>query len=315
MSDTNPQLQRVAGFRRARSNGLLVVVAAALAVALAGCAPRATRVEVPGQPLKIASWNLEHLAEADGLGCRPRSEADYASLRQYAEQLGADVIAFEEVENAAAAARVFPPHQYRIVMSQRPASGRHGFCGRDAAAGPTIRDQKVGFAIRNGIEFTRNADLSALAIGDPDLRWGVDITLKSGTPLRLLAVHLKSGCSAGDDREPCPILFEQVPVLQKWISERHAEGVPFAILGDWNRRLALADDVVWKRLNEGVTLLDAAEGKAATCVQRYPDFIDHIVLDPAAAARRVPGSFAEFTYGVAEDQHPSDHCPVSITIE
>ena len=65
----------------------------------------------------------------------------------------------------------------------------------------------------------------------------------------------------------------------------------------------------------GVPLLDAAEGKAATCVQRYPDFIDHIVLDAAAAARRVPGSFVEFTYGVAEDQHPSDHCPVSIRIE
>ncbi len=296
-------------------NRLIVVLATALAALLAGCAPQATRDSALSHPLRIASWNLEHLAEADGLGCRPRSEADYAVLRDYANQLGADVIAFEEVESAAAAARVFPSDRYVIAMSQRPSSDRHGFCSRDATDGPTIRAQKVGFAIRKGVEFTRNPDLSELAIGNPDLRWGVDITLGGNKPVRLLALHLKSGCSAGDEKKPCPILFDQVPVLQRWISARHEEGMPFVMLGDWNRRLALADDAVWKRLNENVPLLDAAEGKSATCVTRYPDFIDHIVLDPAAAKRFVRGSFAEFTYGVAEDQHPSDHCPVSITIE
>ena len=90
-------------------NRLIVVTTAVLAVVLAGCAPQATRDPVATHPLRIASWNLEHLAEADGLGCRPRKEAEYAALRGYAEQLGADVIAFEEVESAAAAARVFPP--------------------------------------------------------------------------------------------------------------------------------------------------------------------------------------------------------------
>jgi exonuclease III len=283
-----------------------------LGLTLAGCMQDVKRGAPASKPLKIASWNLEHLAESDGLGCRPRTEADYAALRGYADQLDADVIAFEEVENAAAAARVFAPDRYTIVMSKRPPSGRHGFCRRDATDGPTIRDQKVGFAIRKGVAFTRNPDLSELAIGNPDLRWGVDITLGRSQPLRVLALHLKSGCSAGAEREPCPVLFDQVPVLQRWISARHAEGVPFVMLGDWNRRLALADDVVWNRVNESVALLDSAEGKGATCVQRYPDFIDHIVLDPAAAALRVPGSFSEFTYGVAEDQHPSDHCPVTL---
>lgn len=296
-------------------NRLIALAAAVMAVALAGCASQPMRESVATHPLRIASWNLEHLAEADGLGCRPRNEADYAALRAYADQLSADVIAFEEVENAAAAARVFPPDRYVVAMSQRPSSDRLGFCGHDATDGPTIRDQKVGFAIRKGVDFTRNPDVSELAIGNPDLRWGVDITLGGSKPLRLLALHLKSGCSAGNDKKPCPILFDQVPVLQRWISARHAEEVPFVLLGDWNRRLAVADDVVWKRLNEAAPLLDAAEGKAATCAKRYPDFIDHIVLDPLAAKRFVRGSFAEFTYGVAEEQHPSDHCPVSIAIE
>ena len=296
-------------------NRLIAGAAVVLVLALAACAPQPTRDSAVSHPLRITSWNLEHLAEADGLGCRARSEADYAALRDYADQLAADVIAFEEVESAAAAARVFPPDRYVIAISQRPSSGRQGFCGRDATDGPSIREQKVGFAIRKGIDFTRNPDLSELAIGNPDLRWGVDITVNRQEPLRLLALHLKSGCSAGDEKKPCPVLFDQVPVLQRWISARHAEGTAFVMLGDWNRRLALPGDAVWQRLNESVTLFDAAQGRGATCAQRYPDFIDHIVLGPAAAKRFVHGSFAEFTYGVAEDQHPSDHCPVSISIE
>ncbi len=315
MSCNDPQADGQSRFRATMMKRLTNLAVAILVLALCACAPHATRKSALSQPLKIASWNLEHLAEFDGLGCRARNEADYAALRGYANQLDADVIAFEEVENASAAARVFPVDRYEIVMSQRPSSGRHGFCGRDATDGPTIRDQKVGFAIRKGVAFTRNPDLIELAIGNPDLRWGVDITLGGAKPLRLLAVHLKSGCSAGDEKKPCPVLFDQVPVLQKWIAARLAESMPFVMLGDWNRRLAMPDDAVWKRLNETTTLLDSAEGKGATCVRRFPDFIDHIVLDPKAAARRVPGSFSEFTYGVAEDRHPSDHCPITLTID
>jgi len=31
--------------------------------------------------LRLATWNLEHLAADTGAGCRPRSDADYAHLR------------------------------------------------------------------------------------------------------------------------------------------------------------------------------------------------------------------------------------------
>lgn len=290
-----------------------------LLVLLAGCAPQSTRQSDLARPFKIATWNLEHLAEANGLGCRPRNDADYAGLRDYATRLGADVVAFEEVENLAAAQRVFAPDRYDIVMSTRPDSGRNGFCGHDSTDGPHIRTQNTGFAIRKGIRYVRHPDLSQLGLGNPDLRWGVDVTLTGSRPLRLLALHLKSGCSAGSEREPCPVLFDQVPVLRQWIAARHDEGTDFVMLGDWNRRLALPDDLFWKQLTDGLPpdamLVDAANGRGATCVARYPDFIDHIVMSPAAAARRVKDSFEEFTYGVPEDQHPSDHCPVAVTLE
>lgn len=286
------------------------------AAVLLACACSGTNPRGGSRSLKLATWNLEHLAEHDGSGCRARVEADYAALRAVVDRLDADVIAFEEVENLAAARRVFTPDEYTIAMSTRPDHVRAGFCRRDATSGPTIRKQDVGFAIRKSIAFTRNPDLDALALGNADLRWGVDITLEGRKPLRLLALHLKSGCSQGTTSEACPVLFDQVPVLQSWIAARQSEGIAFALLGDWNRRLALADDGVWQRLNnDGVALTDAAAGRAAHCVERYPDFIDHIVLDANAAARMQADSFEEFDYGVAESEHPSDHCPVAVSVE
>jgi hypothetical protein len=36
--------------------------------------------------LKLASWNMEHLTDTDGEGCRPRKYADYQLLfKQYSE--------------------------------------------------------------------------------------------------------------------------------------------------------------------------------------------------------------------------------------
>jgi exonuclease III len=133
-----------------------------------------------------------------------------------------------------------------------------------------------------------------------------------------LAVHLKSGCSAGSDKESCGVLFRQIPIVERWMNRRRDEGAAFAILGDWNRRLAQPGDRVWEDLAggqaAGAMLVNAAEGRRASCLQRYPDFIDHIVLDPRAAARKISGSFEEFSYGVDEESHPSDHCPIAISL-
>ncbi|RHW18230.1 endonuclease/exonuclease/phosphatase [Sphingomonas gilva] len=252
------------------------------------------------------------------MGCHPREDADYAALRGHADRLDADIIAFQEVENVAAAARVFSPDRYTIVMSQRPVSRRGGACyGRP---GKTIRNQAVGYAIRKALPFIRNPDLSALGLGNADLRWGVDVTIGTARPLRLLAVHLKSGCNTGwaaTDRD-CDTLFAQLPVLERWIDARAASGESFAVLGDWNRRLARRSDAFYAEINDadppGADLDLAAGDKRATCKARYSEFIDHIVTGRAATARIVPGSFVEFTYGLPESAHPSDHCPVAIRV-
>lgn len=280
-------------------------------------------LDIPGQaappaaaPLRIASWNLEHLAARDGEGCRPRREADYAALRRHAAALGADAVAFQEVENRAAAERVFPPSHWRVVIEKRDASVQGGCRG---LPGQTLRAQKVGFAVRRGVVFERQDDLAELGLGRRGLRSGVDIVIGKGR-LRLLAVHLKSGCNSGrtaTDRD-CDTLFAQLPVLERWIDARAAEPVPFAVLGDWNRRLASRGDAFWtaiddaEPLNADLTL--AAGRQRATCKARYREFIDHIATDRRATDATVAGSFAEFTYGLPEAQHPSDHCPVTLSI-
>ena len=293
-------------------------IALALLLALSAC------VEMPStpqrdtdQPLRIATWNMEHLAERDGEGCRPRVEADYVTMRRYATELGADLVAFQEVESKAAAERVFPRDAWTVVIEDRSA-GAQGSCR--GLPGQVLRAQKVGYAIRNGIAFERNADLRELGLGNDGLRWGVDVTVNGDKPLRLLSVHLKSGCNSGraaTDRD-CDVLFAQLPVLERWIDARATEAAPFAVLGDWNRRVASRGDAFWAQIddaepaNADLTLAAGKEG--ATCKAKYSEFIDHIALDARASKQAVRGSFAEYTYGVPEIQHPSDHCPVSVTI-
>ena len=287
------------------------------AVLLSGCVGMTSQRDVG--TLKVATWNMEHLAERDGEGCSPRIEADYARLRDYASALAADVIAFQEVQNKAAAERVFDPALYDVVMSGRPASTRSGECR--GQPGLFIQNQAVGFAIRKGVPWTRNADLSALALGSPDLRWGVDVTVSRGRPVRLLAVHLKSGCNSG--REPtdpdCPVLFDQLPMLEGWTEARAREGQAFVVLGDWNRRLASRDDAFLADLNDNdpveANLTLTSGDRPAGCKARYREFIDFIATGGEATRRIEPGSFEEYVYGGApEAEHPSDHCPISIRI-
>jgi len=127
-------------------------------------------------PLKLASWNLEFLAEKDGAGCEPRTEGDYRAMRRIADSLDADVIAFQEAESPVAAERVFDPARYVIVMEKR-AGNPTGTCAGQHPDQPFIR-QAVGFAIKKRIAFDHHPDVTALQMGDPQLDSAVDVTLK-----------------------------------------------------------------------------------------------------------------------------------------
>jgi endonuclease/exonuclease/phosphatase family metal-dependent hydrolase len=285
--------------------------------------------------LKIATWNLEWFMKPETMraltpACTPadaprdgahrsvpcdvanelkRSREDITALRRHAESLDADIVALQEVDGADAARLVF--RDYQFCFSSRAAV------------------QNNGFAIRRGLPFSCGPELVELSMND-DVRRGVELRVFPGTPqeLRLLSVHLKSGCSRDpldSTRAGCAVLARQVPILERWIDAQANEHKPFAVLGDFNRDLRRepAGAALWPEIDDGeppsADLVNTAEGKAfQNCMpsQIFSGFIDYIILGRQMAQGLVPDSFGRtlFRPDDALRRKLSDHCPVFIRI-
>ncbi len=261
-----------------------------------------------GVVLKVATWNLEWLTSRpkgdpglpDDAG--PKAAEDIAALRRYAGVLDADVVAFQEVDGPEVAAQVFTPDRYRIVITDDQVT------------------QRVGFAVRRGLMVERNPDLVGLDVyptARHRLRSGADITLVlPGGRLRMLAVHLKTGCHEArldSASRNCGTLSRQVAPLQGWIAQRREEGVPFVLLGDLNRRMDRQEDLM-AALSSSGPLLRATEGHGSPC-WGGGSFIDHIIAGGAARGWMQPDSLKVLVYretDAAAKERLSDHCPVSV---
>ncbi len=258
--------------------------------------------------LKIATWNMEWLTlrpagdPALPQDVSPKDAADRAILRQYAAQLNADLVAMQEVDGPAVAAAIFPPDRYTLYFTH------------DSVV------QRVGVAVRNGIPVHQNPDLVGLDVtpyARYQLRSGADLTLDlpSG-PIRLLAVHLKTGCQQDrldETRRPqCATLRSQIVVLQGWIAERRREGVPFIVFGDFNRWMDASDGLL-AALQQSAPLARATDGHDSPC-WGGEHFIDHILAGGAARAWMDAASLKVLVYreGTERKEHLSDHCPVSV---
>ncbi len=275
-----------------------------------GCAPALLLLllafPAAGAELKLATWNLEWLTlrpagdPALPADVRPRQGEDLAHLRAYATVLAADVVALQEVDGEAAAATVFPPERYALHLT----------------ADHVV--QRVGFAVRQDLTFTANPDLTALELPGSRLRSGADITLEwPGGRLRLLAVHLKQGCRQERLSDPghaaCPVLRRQLAALQGWVAQRQAEGVPYALLGDFNRWMD-AGDAFYGALLESGGLLRATEGQSSPC-WGGGGFIDHIIAGGPARGWMRADTLRVLVYretGAEWRARLSDHCPVSV---
>lgn len=285
--------------------------------------------------LKIATWNLEWFMTQETLraltpacvtkespraGARravpcdvahelSRSGEDIAALRRHARRLDADVIALQEVDGEPAARLVFPGYQF--CFSTR------------------VAVQNNGFAIRRGLPFACGPELSDLSLGD-DVRRGVEVRLFPGTPseLRLLSVHLKSGCSRDtldSSRPSCIQLAAQVPVLERWIDAQASARIPFAVLGDFNRDLRRepSGNSLWSEIDDSdpqdADLVNTAEGQPfenCSPSQTFSGYIDYIVLGRRMARGLVKDSFGRelFRPKDALRRKLSDHCPVFVRI-
>ena len=271
--------------------------------------------------IKIASWNLSNLeAKTNWQECENdkytpcREDRHYNKLAEYARDLDADVIALQEVNGKPAIQRILPKDKYSFYFSRRH------------------NNQKTGFAVRKNkdIKVTQHDDLTALNI-DHNKRPGgqrhaTDITIEvDGIAIRLLSVHLKSSCHNApltSRKFDCMVLSKQVPVLKSWITARTKRKVPFAILGDFNRRFEdernkgyNEKESMWKIINSGNNLNQITMGRKPTCWGIFPSFIDHILLDDRAKRWLKPNSFSHMKFTGENNRKNrskiSDHCPIS----
>ena len=277
--------------------------------------------------IRIATWNLNRLHWRTGgtlwRGAAARSPEDYRTLARYARVLNADVIAFQEVNGPRAAARVFPPRDYDLHFSSR----------YDAR----YDDIYNGFAVRKGaFDEVAKRDHEALGLragSRYQLRWGVDLMVaRDGRKLRLLNVHLKSKCFNKSLRNPrsraCRTLARQVEPLEAWIDARWREGVPFVVLGDFNREIDRNGerDHLWTAIADGdppgLVLQWLSAGRDPACWRgtsrhhRYP--IDFFVFGARAWTRVDAASFRQVVWTDADADPrrglPSDHCPIAVDL-
>ena len=262
---------------------------------------------VSAELVKIATWNIEDLRAENNVGAVKRTDEDYAALSAIAREIDADIIALQEVDGPEAAARVFDPAAYGFFFSDRN------------------NVQRTGFAVRKGIEVVADEDFVALSL-DGRVRRGTDITVKLGDRhLRLLSVHLKSGCiddPLNTDSRNCRKLATQLSILEEWIDEREEEGIPFIILGDFNRRFDAQGEGFFSEMDDGelppLDLVRAIEGRDPACRGgQAPLYIDYIVFDEQAADFLVPDSFEQVQISEEDDARfaLSDQCPIAVLLD
>ena len=272
--------------------------------------------------ITIATWNLEWLvapgtAHAGRLACRSgqrstlpcdvvkdlsRDSADLARLAAYARSLDADIVAFQEVENAEIAREVF--RGYRICMAT----------GTGA--------QQVGFAVRPHLPHRCGPEVESLSLnGSSRKAMSMLLTPAHSEPIELLVVHLKSGCS----RDPLDSGIRRLPhacatgrTSGRMDCARSAAAVHRAGRfqpGSAGDRQTMLSGSCCRPIRRGCV---AAQLPFGNCYigQPYRQFIDHILISPALRHRLVAGSPRHTGFRNADvvRYRLSDHCPVSISL-
>lgn len=259
--------------------------------------------------MKFATWNMDWLSRrpiSDSslpLNRPERHFGDYRHIATVLEQLAADVITLQEVDGPAALNGLISDATYQIFMT------------------PTPIAQRIIVAIRRGYRVTLNPPLMALNVspqGHHPLREGLDLTINVGKqPLRILALHLKTGCweqPLNQRRYSCPLLYRQLSIIADWVAERQKEGTPFMLIGDFNRRFTF-DDPAFKLLTRASKLRVATAGLASPC-HGGEYFIDHIILGGGGNVHFVNNSLRVMTSSQKfGDGFTSDHCPVSVKVD
>ena len=268
------------------------------------------------QEIRLATWNIAWLTLKPAghpdlpQDLRARTPEDFALLHGYATRLNADIVAIQEIDGEAAAARVFDPALYTIHLTNETDT------------------QRPGFAVRRNLRMIRNPDLADLDVRDGarrSLRRGADITVEmpGGARIRLLSVHLVAFCRdqplTRSATPECAALARQAEILARWVEARRREGIAFAVLGDFNRRITDRDELL-QIVEAGAPLWRPTAGMSSPCWSTarggWP-FVSHILAGGLPQTWVVPDSFEVMVYAERDWRYRerlSDHCPISVRL-
>lgn len=272
-----------------------------------------TSTYAQAKTLKLVTWNVEWLVSYEDTKTTPipkdihlRQPESFKQLYHYGEKLQADIVALQEVGSIKTLNKIFPTGQYFYFITKDPIA------------------QHTALAIRNNVFFNiqQNPDLIELnqSKNSRPLRSGLDITLHTKeNSLRILIVHLKSGCQDFPLDRPklkqsCLLLKEQHLILKNWIGKRLKENQAFIILGDFNRIIS-SHDLFFNKLSDKNLFYPTAYQANPCWEGNY--FIDGFIMDPKAKMWLQPNSLRVMKYteqGYDEQNKLSDHCPVSVKL-
>lgn len=276
-------------------------------------------VEREASSFVIATWNVEHLAMPISDGCRPRSDEELLQLRAYAKTINADIVGLQEVASAEAVAAIFPQDKWQVVVSARPDSESYT-CRK---SGFTSTQQKVAYAVRNGIDILDVKSLSEFGLNRRGLRYGLELTVASDLgKMTLLNLHMKSGCFVDNysraDSDACQTYAKQAPILDKWVEQKELEGTAYAILGDFNHRLSAPYNHFTRQLttnsNNSESSLENPGADLIGCHPYYPAPIDHILIGNMGTAGLTKKATMHPFDNMTPDAMLSDHCALSLTL-
>lgn len=289
------------------------------ALELGWCLPKNSPIPRHKNRIRIATWNLGNLHAQDNesvyTGNRPsikRTEIDYERIKCYIRSFDPDILAVQEVDGKEALLRIVDRDVYDVHVSERPQGSLNG-------------KQNTGFAFKRGLDVIPQPSFIKLDIENNGyLRYGARIDLKiNDYTIRLMSVHLKSGCFSNSSTSPaCDQFYKQIPILESWIDDAAQKPESFIVLGDFNRRFNFSNDKVWQEIDDGdppnSDLTTVTFGMPITCRDnRYTEFIDHIVLDKRAVKWVDLTSCRQQSFRQQDKLHwdkISDHCPVIVEL-
>ncbi|MCG3864666.1 MULTISPECIES: endonuclease/exonuclease/phosphatase family protein [unclassified Photobacterium] len=273
------------------------------------------------------TWNLQWLSEQQQEV--KRTQQDYTILKQIFLTYEPDILAFQEVNDAASLYRIVPNDQYEIFMSSRIKNKDDIFNGSN---------QFTGFAVKKHLAVKTYPDITTLsspAIAlekkhfKQKLRYGaaIKVTLNQHD-IVIVSVHLKSGCFSPKQltkkhKKSCQTLDLQRILLQQWINQQEMKKQPFILIGDFNHRISLntANDTTHflSRSNPQSTIKWLTKNVKGNCLtkriknnkpyyRRYKHLIDHGYSSNSfhvTSVQQIPYSPQQ-----VEHNQLSDHCPI-----